>query len=99
LAEIGDPLDYPELRDWLVGVDRDHLYGRWGHEFSQFSAGLDLVGFTSLLHLERVTPDRLTGMTGMGEIAAERLLRFAREDISKIRATKSPCPKRARSSY
>ena len=98
-VETEDPLDYPELREWLNGVDRDHLRGRWGHNFSQFSARLELAGFMSLLHLEHVTLNILIGMTGMEEIAAERLLRFVREDVSEHRATKSPRPKRTRYSY
>lgn len=94
-----DPLDYPELRDWLEGVDRDHPHSRWERQFSQISTRLELAGFTSLLHLERMTPDTLTGMTGIEEIAAERLLRFVREDIGEIRANRSPRPKRARYSH
>lgn len=88
MAEIEDPSDYPELRDWLEDVDRDHLRGLWGHQFSRFLARLELVGLTSLLHLERMTSETLIDMTGMEEIAAERLLRFVREDISEIRANR-----------
>ena len=94
-----DPAEYPELRHWLNGVDRDHLRSRWGHDFSQFSARLELGGFTSLLHLEQITPNLLVGMTGMEDIAAERLLRFVREDIGELWAIKSPRPKRTRYSY
>ena len=96
---LEDASDYPELVDWLAAVDRDSSRGLWRHEFSEFSARFDLAGFTSLLHLERLTLENLVGMTGMEEIAAERLLRFAREDISGVRATKSLRQKRARYSY
>jgi hypothetical protein len=85
-AEIKDPSDYPELREWLNGVDRDGLRGRSGNNFSQFSAQLELQGFTSLLHLEQVTPNLLIEITDMEVVAAERLLRFAREDIGELRA-------------
>jgi len=94
-----DPSDYPELRDWLENVDRDHLRGRWGHQFSQFSARLELAGLTSLLHLERMTSETLIGVIGMKGIAAERLLRFVREDIGEIRANRPLHPKRTRYSY
>jgi len=96
---LEDASDYPELVDWLVAVDQDYSRGSWGHRFSKFSATFDLAGFTSLLHLERLTPENLVCMTGMEEIAARRLLRFAQEDISKVRATKPPQQKRARYSY
>ena len=39
---------------------------------------------TSLLHLENLSPQELVNMTGIEEIAAERLLRFAHEDIGEI---------------
>jgi len=99
VAEIEDPSDYPELRDWLEDVDRDHLRGLWGHQFFRFSAGLELAGLTSLLHLERMTCETLIDMTGMEGIAAERLLRFVREDIGEIRADRPLDPKRTRYSY
>ena len=99
VAEIEDPSDYPELRDWLEDVDRDHLRGLWGHQFSWFLARLELVGLTSLLHLERMTSETLIDMTGMEEIAAERLLRFVHEDISEIRANRPLHPERTRNSY
>ena len=90
---------FPNLRDWLEGVDQDSLRGRWGHHFSQLSARLEHDGMTSLLHLERVMPGPLADKTGISEVAAERLLRFAREDIADIRANGPPDTKRGRYSY
>lgn len=82
-----------------MAEDQDYSRGSWGHRFSEFSATFDLAGFTSLLHLERLTPEDLVCMTGMEEIAAGRLLQFAREDISEVRAAKPLRQKRARYSY
>lgn len=93
------PSGYRELGDWLNEVDRDSHRGRWGHQFSQFSAAFELAGFKSLLDLEDMTTDTLFGMTGMDEIAADRLLRFAREDIGEIRANALLRPKRMKYSY
>jgi len=93
------PLRLPELIGWLEHVDQDHLRGSWGHQFSQFSPQFEFAGLTSLLHLERVPLPNLIAMTGMGKIAAERLLRFAREDIAEFRANGCPRQKRMRYSY
>lgn len=74
----------------------DNFRSHWGHGFSQLSARFELSGLTSLLHLERMPPDGLIGMTGLEELAAQRLLRFVREDIGELRANRSPRPKRMR---
>jgi len=94
-----DPSEFPELKDWLESVDQDRLRGQWGHQFSQLSAGFELDGFDSLLDLEGITVDALVSGTGIDEQAAQRLLRFVREDIDKIRADKPPHAKRGRLSY
>ena len=89
-----DPLEFPELKDWLEGIDRDLLRGRWGHHFSQLSARFELDGLTSLLDLEGIPVNKLINETGISEEAAERLLRFACEDISEVRDNRSPHTKR-----
>ena len=94
-----DPSDYPDLRDWLGGLDQDFFRGQWGHQFSQFSAALELLQLTSLLHLKNFSPQELVNMTGMEEIAAERLLHFAHEDIDEIQAKQRLRTKQARYSY
>jgi len=88
--------DFPQLKDWLEAVDRDHLRGRWGHQFSQLSARFELDGLTSLLGLEGMSVNALINNTGIGEEAAQRLLRFAREDMAEIRANGPSRAKRAR---
>lgn len=90
-----DPSDFPNLKDWLESVDRDHLRDRWRHQFSQLSARFELDGLTSLLGLEGMSADTLTNRTGIEEGAAERLLRFACEDIADLRV-KGPRAKQAR---
>jgi len=91
-----NPSELPELNDWLEGVDRDHLRGQRGHRFSQLSAGFELDGLTSVIDLEGITVDALVDKTGIDERTAQRLLRFAREDIGEIRANKPPHAKRGK---
>ena len=91
-----DPSDFPQLKGWLEGLDQDHLRGRWGHQFSQLSARFELDGLTSLLGLEGMSVDTLINKTGISEEAAQRLLRFAREDIAEIRANRPSHAKRVR---
>ena len=94
-----DRLEFPELKDWLEGVDRDNLRGRWGHHFSQLSARFELDGLTSLLDLEGIPVDKLVSETGISEEAGQRLLRFAQEDINEVRDNGFPRAKRGRYSY
>ena len=94
-----DDSDYPELSDWLGSLDEDYFRSRWGHRFSEFSVGFEHSGFTSLLQLESISLQELVGMIGIDETAAERLLRFAQEDIAEIRANRPLRSKRARYSY
>jgi len=65
----------------------------------QLSAQFELAGLTSLLHLGQMTSDMLIGMTGIKDIAAQRLLQFIHEDIGEIWANKSLHPKQVRYSY
>ena len=97
--DIEGPLEPPELKGWLEKVDRDHLRGRWGDNFSQLSAHFELEGFTSLLSLEGMSVDYLVYKAGIGEDAAQRLLRYAREDIGEFRANNPLRAKKGKYSY
>ena len=64
------------------------------HHFSQLSARFELDGLTSPLGLEGILVDRLVSETGIGEGASQMLLRFAHEDISEVRDSRSPMQKK-----
>lgn len=82
--------------EWLEGLDQDHNRSQWGDSFSQFTARFEMEGFTSLLHLEGVTAGHLAAMTGISDDSANRLARFATQDIEEIRANGPRPSKRAR---
>ena len=91
-----DPLDFPELAQWLEDLDQDRNRGKWEDHFSQLTARFEMEGFTSLLQLEGVTATRLAGMTGISDDSANRLTQFVIQDIGEIRANGSHRSKRAR---
>ena len=95
-SSAGDPLEFPELKDWLERIDRDSVRSRWGHQFSQLSARFELDGLTSILDLEGMPVNTLVHGTGIHEEAAQRLLRFVHEDITEIRASRPSPAKRMR---
>ena len=70
-SSAGNPLAFPELKDWLKRVDRDSVRGRWGHQFSQFSARFELDGLTSIFYLEGMPASTLVDSTGIHKEATE----------------------------
>ena len=70
-SSTGNPLVFPELKDWLKRIDRDGVRGCWGHQFSQLSARFKLDGLTSILDLEGMPASTLVDSTGIHEEAAE----------------------------
>ena len=76
----------PTLGEWFATFDDHPERGMYKDEYAQYSHTFDLHGLKMLSDLEGLKPDQLFESFGISHSSAHRLLEFAEEDLSSIRA-------------
>ncbi|KAJ3779439.1 hypothetical protein GGU10DRAFT_382562 [Lentinula aff. detonsa] len=77
-------IDIPRISEWLEGVDKDDIRGQDGLQVSQYSDALETNGIIRISDLVDVEVNQLMAMIGANWGVANRLVKYAKEDMGQI---------------
>ncbi|KAJ3740600.1 hypothetical protein DFH05DRAFT_1529212 [Lentinula detonsa] len=77
-------IDIPHISEWLEGVDKDDIRGQDGLQVSQYSDALETNGIIRISDLVDVEVNQLMAMIGANWGVANRLVKYAKEDMGQI---------------
>ncbi|KAH7903702.1 hypothetical protein BJ138DRAFT_97953 [Hygrophoropsis aurantiaca] len=90
-------VDYPSLEEWLASLDNDHVRGRDGQYYTEWTEDMYRHGILRLDDLDRIQQDRLQYLTQMNEGTAGRIKTWAAMDCKElVRAARKRKEKRHR---